>query len=127
MRELAALADEALAVVAAVAVTAVLGAHGLLPQWVPWAVAAVGGAVLALLAIPILRGRARGYSYLPIGEAGVAVSRLDPVGLVKVRGEIWKAICVECRAEEGDPVEVVGYSDALEVKPRRQGRHEAAR
>ncbi len=54
----------------------------------------------------------------PIGERAVVVERLAPVGLVKVGGVYWRALCDGCEAEVGDVVLVTGYRDGLLVVKR---------
>jgi membrane-bound serine protease (ClpP class) len=43
-----------------------------------------------------------------IGMTGVARGRLDPVGPVHIRGEIWRAVTPGPVVEEGQAVRVVG-------------------
>ena len=53
-----------------------------------------------------------------VGEKGEAISRCDPLGRVRVRGEIWNARC-EAGAEPGDRVVVAEVSGlTLVVEPR---------
>ena len=53
-----------------------------------------------------------------LGEPGEALSRCDPLGRVRVRGEIWNARC-EGGAEAGERVVVVGVDGlTLEVEAR---------
>jgi len=53
-----------------------------------------------------------------IGETGVVEEKIDPVGLVFVHGERWKASSDEV-AEQGETVEVIG-SKGLELVVRKQ-------
>jgi len=49
---------------------------------------------------------------------GVATSRCRPRGRVRVRGEIWQAVCDD-GADRGDPVVVEGVSGlTLQVRPK---------
>jgi membrane-bound serine protease (ClpP class) len=53
-----------------------------------------------------------------IGQAGVARTRLNPDGLIFIRGEIWNATCPE-GAEPGEQVEVTSVAGLkLKVKKR---------
>lgn len=53
-----------------------------------------------------------------VGEAGVVVEPCEPVGTVRVRGEIWKARC-EASARPGDAVRVSAVDGlTLAVEPR---------
>jgi len=52
-----------------------------------------------------------------IGEIGVALTRLAPVGQVRVRGEIWSAESISGPIDEGTAIEVVEVVDLrLKVK-----------
>jgi membrane-bound serine protease (ClpP class) len=54
-----------------------------------------------------------------IGLTGSAVSRLAPIGEIRVEGQIWKAETVSGTVNEGDCVEVVGREGLiLRVKPK---------
>jgi membrane-bound serine protease (ClpP class) len=54
-----------------------------------------------------------------IGLVGVAVSRLDPRGEIKVEGQIWKAETVSQPVNEGETVEILGREGLiLRVKPK---------
>ncbi len=48
-----------------------------------------------------------------IGLEGKVVEKLDPRGLIKVNGEIWKAATTENTIETGEKVEVIGYTGML--------------
>jgi membrane-bound serine protease (ClpP class) len=51
-----------------------------------------------------------------VGQAGVARTRLNPDGLIFIRGEIWNATCVE-GAEPGEQVQVTSVAGLkLKVK-----------
>lgn len=52
-----------------------------------------------------------------VGEAAEVISRCDPVGRVRVRGEIWNARC-EVGAEQGERV-VVAAVDGLVLQVER--------
>ena len=52
-----------------------------------------------------------------VGEKGEAISRCDPLGKVRLRGEIWNARC-EAGAEPGDRVVVAAVNGlTLVVEP----------
>jgi membrane-bound serine protease (ClpP class) len=54
-----------------------------------------------------------------IGLVGIAVSRLDPRGEIKVEGQIWKAETVSQPVNEGETVEILGREGLiLRVKPK---------
>ena len=46
-----------------------------------------------------------------VGEKGVALSNLNPIGKVRVHGEIWAAQCEVGELKKGSPVEVVRIED----------------
>jgi membrane-bound serine protease (ClpP class) len=53
-----------------------------------------------------------------IGELGEALARLEPMGTVRVHGEIWKAESVSGRVEEGQRIKVTAIKDLkLYVEP----------
>jgi membrane-bound serine protease (ClpP class) len=53
-----------------------------------------------------------------VGAVGVAASECRPQGRVRVRGELWQAICDD-GADPGDPVVVEGVSGlTLQVRPK---------
>ena len=52
------------------------------------------------------------------GSHGVVVTRCDPDGQVRVKGQIWKAHCAE-GAAVGDPVEVLSI-DGLRLEVTRR-------
>jgi len=43
-----------------------------------------------------------------VGSKGEVVSRLDPEGLVRIKGELWKAESAAGRVDAGEEVTVVG-------------------
>lgn len=56
------------------------------------------------------------------GEEGVAVSDLDPEGIVRVRGEQWSATSLNGRVSAGTKVQVIGGGGVrLEVWSERPG------
>jgi membrane-bound serine protease (ClpP class) len=54
-----------------------------------------------------------------IGLTGTAVSRLAPVGEIRVEGQIWKAETISGTVNEGESVEIVSREGLiLRVKPK---------
>jgi membrane-bound serine protease (ClpP class) len=54
-----------------------------------------------------------------IGLTGIAVSRLGPVGEIRVQGQIWKAETISGTVNKGESVEIVGREGLiLRVKPK---------
>jgi membrane-bound serine protease (ClpP class) len=54
-----------------------------------------------------------------IGLEGKVVTMLSPKGMVKIRGELWKAAALEATVEVGDSIVVVGIEGLkLLVKPQ---------
>ncbi len=82
-------------------------------SWV-WAVllAAWGVKVVALLPFvwSAYQDGPPAYSYSPVGAAAVAHEPIDPVGRVRLRGELWRAeLVAEARpVAAGEPVRVIG-------------------
>ena len=91
-----------------------LGEHFAWPQWIVWTIAGIWVAKDAML-YPFLW---RSYDpadpaampYSIEGAKGVALERIDPSGLVRIWGELWRAeLSRGARAiEEGEPVHVLG-------------------
>ena len=53
-----------------------------------------------------------------VGAVGVATSDCRPRGRVRVRGEVWQAVC-DAGADAGDPVVVESLSGlTLQVRPK---------
>ena len=83
-----------------------------LADWMFWAVIA-GWVVKDLVLFPFVRKAyddSEGYSYSPVGQVAVVLKTLDPVGSVRLRGEIWQAT-TEGEGEalpEGCSVKVTG-------------------
>ncbi len=82
----------------------------------------VGGffVVVATLAFRAIRAKPKSGAEGLVGEIGVVKKRLDPEGLVFVRGEYWNATAPET-IEEGEKVEVEGVS-GLHLKVKRASR-----
>jgi membrane-bound ClpP family serine protease len=52
--------------------------------------------------------RATSSTHSVVGKEGVALGTLDPVGVVRVRGENWTATSLNGRIDEGARVQVIG-------------------
>jgi membrane-bound serine protease (ClpP class) len=78
---------------------------------------ALVGLVVGTLVVRSQRRRAGGGREGMLGAVGVARERLDPDGMVLVRGEYWAATC-DAPIERGEPVEVVAV-DGLRLRVRR--------
>ncbi|MEZ0320216.1 MAG: NfeD family protein [Pyrobaculum sp.] len=87
----------------------VLFLMGVVPWWLALAVAAPFVAVAVFVGVKVLREKPPEFAY--VGGRGVAVEDLKPEGLVKVRGEYWRAVCDNCNASAGSCVEVVEVRD----------------
>ncbi len=95
--------------------------------WLPrgWGIAAVVAAaafevVEAAFLIRLSRRRkpAIGAEAL-VGSVGVAVMPCEPVGQVRVAGELWRAVC-PARARAGQRVVVEALEDGLTLRVRPQ-------
>ena len=62
-------------------------------------------AMASYFVIAIARWRMTGPESL-VGKRGVVVSRLSPVGEVRLEGVVWRARSVSGDVPEGEPVEV---------------------
>ena len=93
---------------------------------VPWwglALLMLALAVVAYVTYRIGKGtffiKPRGALESLIGCEGVVVKALAPAGYIKVRGELWKAVCEEYECRNGDVVEVLGVEGiTLIVHPK---------
>ena len=105
-----------------------VGDHLGWPRWVVWTIAAVWLAVDALLYPLVWR------SYDPNdpaalprpvqGGKGVAIERIDPVGLVRISGELWRAELSRGarRIDKGETVQVSArHGLTLLVEPEGSG------
>jgi membrane protein implicated in regulation of membrane protease activity len=101
---------------------AILAAIFLLPS--PWGLIAIVGALVVDLAEVgfglwyAKRRRPQTGAEALVGSTAVVVVRCDPLGQVRVDGELWQARC-EPRAEAGDDVrvEAIGPDLVLTVRP----------
>ena len=80
-------------------------------------------AIVAYVTYRIGRGtffiKPRGTLEALIGYEGVVVKPLAPAGYIKVRSELWKAICEGYECRNGDVVEVLGVEGmTLVVRPK---------
>ena len=70
--------------------------------------------------VPAIRRRKLTGAEGMIGMTGKVTEPLKPVGMVKIKGEYWKAKAIEGEVEIGEDVEVVGINGLdLEVKKKR--------
>lgn len=82
------------------------------PQWIVWTMVVMWVAKDAILYPFVWRSYDPGYPtalpYPTEGAKGVAVDRIDPSGLVRISGELWRAELARGarRIEEGEPVRV---------------------
>ena len=108
-----------------------LGERLVWPQWIVWTVVAVWVAKDAIL-YPFLW---RSYDpsdpaalpYPMEGARGVAINCIDPSGLVRIGGELWRAELSRGarRIEEGETVHVNARDGlTLVVEPERAGKDE---
>lgn len=115
---LVALVDELLLVALPILAALALFLTGLLPLWAALAIALPLLVLLAYILWKIIKERPRGFSY--IRGRGVAVEDLRPAGVVKIRGEYWRAYCVDCQVSAGECVELIEVRDGYAyVKPCR--------
>lgn len=69
--------------------------------------------------IPAIRRRKITGAEGMIGEVGKVTETLDPVGMVEIKGEYWKAKGINGEISKGRDVEVVGIKGlGLEVKEK---------
>jgi membrane-bound ClpP family serine protease len=54
-----------------------------------------------------------------VGMTGLAAGPLAPDGMVKIRGELWKATSIEGNIQSGEGVEVVEEEVGLKLKVKR--------
>ncbi len=79
----------------------------------PWIIGLIVAVFVVLLLVmhrllmPSLANRGSGDPAGVIGELGNAVTTLDREGLVRVRGEVWKAETRSSTVESGEPIRVV--------------------
>ncbi|CCC82464.1 NfeD family protein [Thermoproteus tenax] len=50
-------------------------------------------------------------SPIPVGERATVVEPLRPYGIVKVDGELWRAVCDGCTAEVGECVTIISLKN----------------
>jgi membrane-bound ClpP family serine protease len=100
----------ALAAVALISIAATGGASALL--WVLLAVDLTLSVGVGFLAWRGLSGQTPGptghHDLVATGSEGIAVSELDPFGIVRVRGEDWSAEAINPPVRRGTKVQVVG-------------------
>ena len=115
--------------VLAVAILLLAGAHLEWPQWIVWTLAAAWVAKDAILYPFVWRAyEPSDPAALPYpikGARGIAIDRIDPSGLVRVWGELWRAeLSRGARGiEEGEAVQVnARHGLTLLVEPGKNGR-----
>ena len=114
---LLALLDEVLVVSVIIVGALMLGLMDMLPLPLTAAVIGIALGAMALLAYRVATSTPLDYAYVPIGERAVVVDPLGPMGVVVVRGEYWRAVCMGCTAGRGETVIVVGIDgNTLYVK-----------
>jgi membrane-bound serine protease (ClpP class) len=69
----------------------------------------------------VLRKQAQRGLTSMIGTRGIVSSTLGPDGMVKIRGELWKAVAEEGQIEEGTDIVVVG-ENGLTLMVRKAGK-----
>ena len=85
-----------------------LGVDLSLPVWVALAAVLGGFVFLAHKAIiPTFHLKTATGSERMVGMCGKVIEPLDPVGLIKIAGECWKARSVDERIDAGEHVEVM--------------------
>jgi membrane-bound serine protease (ClpP class) len=89
----------------------------------PWLLVSITAMLIAFFSVVVAAGwRAQKRTGLmqvqvPLGARGVAVTDLDPEGVVQIKSETWSATIGEGRVSAGQAVEVVG-SDGLRLRVR---------
>lgn len=69
--------------------------------------------------VPAIRRRKTSGAEGMIGMTGEVTEPLKPKGVVKIKGEYWKAVCVEGDVDKGEDVEVLGIKGLnLEVRKK---------
>ena len=113
----------------AVAILLLAGNHLEWPQWIVWTLAAAWVAKDAILYPFVWRAyEPSDPAALPYpieGARGIAIDRIDPSGLVRVWGELWRAeLSRGARGiEEGEAVQVnARHGLTLLVEPGKNGR-----
>ncbi|MFN3804151.1 MAG: NfeD family protein [Pyrobaculum sp.] len=100
-----AILDDMLLFVLPAAAALLLYILDVIPLWAALVVATPFLALAIYVAARIFRERPVVLPY--VGGRGVAVEDLKPEGVVKVSGEYWKAVCLDCEAAAGTCVEIV--------------------
>lgn len=113
------LADEIAIVAAVILLLWILGVH--LHIGILIGIGAVLGTIVLLLhkmLWPVLSGGQTNHGSM-VGLEGEVVSPLTPEGVVKVRGELWKAVIIEGQATQGQNV-VITSLNGLKLLVRRK-------
>jgi membrane protein implicated in regulation of membrane protease activity len=102
---LVAILDDIFLFVAPAVVAFLLYFFNVIPLWAAVAVAAPFLGFAVYVAVKVFKEQPRGFEY--VGGRGIAVEDLRPVGVVKVGGVYWKAVCAACEVAAGSCVELV--------------------
>jgi len=113
--------------IAQLAALAFVGGWGLpaIGLRVPWPVIVAAGVGLAAYDFATYVAGSRALDREPVrdiesmvGLRGAVANRLSPCGMVRVRGELWRACSLDGEADRGEEVEVV-LQVGLELKVKR--------
>lgn len=104
-----AILDDLLLFASPALVAVILYLIGVIPWWLALAVAAPFTAFAIYIGVRVFREKPPEFAY--VGGRGVAVEDLKPEGLIKVRGEYWRAVCDRCHAPAGSCVEIIDVRD----------------
>jgi membrane protein implicated in regulation of membrane protease activity len=102
---LVAILDDIFLFVAPAVVVLLLYFFNVIPLWAAVALAAPFLGLAVYAAVKVFKEQPRGFDY--VGGRGIAVDDLSPVGVVKVGGVYWKAVCAACEVAAGSCVELV--------------------
>ena len=90
----------------------------------PWVVGVIMAAWLAFTIFTYQKGTIalRRAAIDIVGRRGLAITRLDPEGQVKVEGEIWRARATNGPIDEGTNIEIIARQGlTLSVREARSG------
>jgi membrane-bound serine protease (ClpP class) len=115
---LASLADDAAVVVLVLIVLLVLKITITWPIIIFLIFIFIGSVVIIhFLVMPVLHGRKIDGLEGMVGMVGKVIEPLNPTGLIKSRGEFWKAQTINGHIAAGETVEIVGFDGlVLRVK-----------
>ncbi|MFN7105239.1 MAG: NfeD family protein [Pyrobaculum sp.] len=104
-----AILDDMLLFVLPAAVALLLYLLDVIPLWAALAAATPFLALAIYVGMRVFREKPVSFSY--VRGRGVAIGDLRPEGVVKVAGEYWRAVCLDCEAAAGSCVEIVEIRD----------------